>query len=193
MHERGSNFSVGEIQLFDCTNEETFSASDGSAPRCVATADALKAVTFKLAYSGFFLADSDSEELGVWVSANVVVPIVPIKGEKIRLRGVYFPESITKQTGNAESTLRFFMGGKQIHTVVLSEDGQFSIEFSLPELNESDGDQIHIQCSKSFVKKDIGEGEDDRILSWRMKLLAAGRITVFDCTRQNILNTLAIK
>ena len=179
---RMRSLSVENMPIFDCTNEDTFPAQASG----TIASGASGYVSPKLAYSGFFQADPDSEESGVWASANVVLPVVPIEGEKILLRGTYFAKSIAKQTGDTESTLRFFMGGRLLHVATLRDDGDFNLEFALPQLSEKDGDQLHIQCNNTFVRKDIGEGEDDRILSWRIKLLTAGKITVFDCTRQNI-------
>ena len=174
--------SVANIAIFDCTNEDTFPAQASSTN----VPDSSAYVSSKLAYSGFFQAEPDSEESGVWASANVVLPVVRIEGEKILLRGAYPANLIAKKTGDAESTLRFVVGGKLVHVATLRDDGDFTVEFALPQLSESDGDQLHIQSNNTFVPKDIGEGEDDRILSWRVKLLKAGKITVFDCTRQNI-------
>jgi len=174
--------SVGDKLVFDCMREETYPISAVAA----ATSGAPDAGLAKLAYSGFFQADADSEELGVWASANIVVPIVPIQGEKIHLHGAYFSDWIAKQTGTCESTLCFFIGDKEVHRVTLSESGDFTVDFALPKLDEYDGASLHIQCSKTFVRQNIGEGNDDRILSWRIKTLKAGRITVFDCSRQNV-------
>ena len=183
---RMKTLTVGSEHVFDCTNEHTYPMPEGDTS-CLAAASApVDTRPIKLAYTGFFQADADSGELGIWASANVVVPVVPVEGEKIHLHGVYFPESIAKQTGSGDSTLRFFIGGAEVYCATLGKSGDFTINFELPKLNNAHGDALHIQCSKTFVPNGIGEGDDDRILSWRMKRLMCGGITVLDCARQNI-------
>ena len=177
--------SVGERRLFDCADEATYRIVAGPEPSDEELPGAPKPGMFHRTYTGLFQADVDSEINGVWASANVVVPVVPIEGEVIQLRGVYDRDSIAKQTGSGESIFRFSLGGREIFRSVLDQSGEFTFDFAFPPLKDSDGDQLHIQCSKSFVKKQICEGDDDRILSWRLKSLIAGRITVFDCARQN--------
>lgn len=176
--------SVGEKTIFDCARKETFPSGD-SKPMPISEI-ATNFGLSQLAYSGFFQAESESETMGVWVSANIVVPIIPIKGEKICLNGVYFPESISKATGDGECVLRFVLAGKELHSVVLKLHGDFTVEFALPDMSEDANASLHIHCNKSFAPKTIGEGNDDRLLSWRLKQLTAGRVSVFDCRRQNV-------
>ena len=178
--------AVGSERVFDCVNKDTYPRLDRPASGPGARPASTDVEPDKLAYTGFFQADPDSETSGVWASANIVVPVVPVDGETIHLHGVYFAESIAKQTGSGDSTLRFFMGGVEIHCEKLRQSGDFTINFALPKLTGEHGTALHVQCSKSFVRKNIGEGDDDRILSWRIKKLTCGAITVLDCSRQNI-------
>ena len=178
--------AVGSERVFDCVNKDTYPKRDGYASGREAKPTFADPEPGKLAYTGFFQADPDSETSGVWASANIVVPIVPVEGEPIHLHGVYCAESIAKQTGSGDSTLRFFMGGVEIHSETLCEPGDFTVNFILPKLSREHGTSLHIQCSKSFVRKKIGDGDDDRILSWRIKKLTCGAISVLDCSRQNI-------
>lgn len=181
---RLKSLSVGAKNIFDCTREETFPEEVKSTRH--ADVDSGNFELPQLAYSGFFQAEADSETLGVWVSANIVVPIVPLEGERIRMLGVYFPHSIAKATGNNESLIRFIVGGKELHSITLKSQGDFTVDFTLPKMSEDSSASLHIHCSNSFVPKNIGEGHDDRTLSWRLKTLTAGKITVFDCNRQNV-------
>jgi lipopolysaccharide biosynthesis protein len=181
---RLKTLSIGAKSIFDCAREETFPEEIKSTRP--ADVDSFNFELPQLAYSGFFQAEADSETLGVWVSANIVVPIVPSEGERIRMLGVYFPHSIAKATGNNESTIRFIVGGKELHSIALKAQGDFTIDFTLPKMSDDSSASLHIHCSNSFVPKNIGEGHDDRTLSWRLKTLTAGKITVFDCNRQNV-------
>jgi lipopolysaccharide biosynthesis protein len=176
--------SVGAKTIFDCARKETFPNED-SKPQPLSETTTNSGLP-QLAYSGFFQTESESETMGVWVSANIVVPIIPIEGEKIHVSGVYFPESISKATGDGECVLRFVLAGKELHSVVLKLYGDFIVEFALPDMSEDASTSLHIHCNKSFVPKNIGEGNDDRLLSWRLKRLTVGRISVFDCGRQNV-------
>jgi lipopolysaccharide biosynthesis protein len=181
---RLKSLSVGARDIFDCTREETF--PDEVKSTRPADVSSCNFELPHLAYSGFFQAEADSETLGVWVSANIVVPIVPSEGERIRMLGVYFPQSIARATGNDESLLRFIVGGKELHSIALKAQGDFTVDFTLPKMSDDSSASLHIHCSNSFVPKNIGEGHDDRTLSWRLKTLTAGKITVFDCNRQNV-------
>jgi lipopolysaccharide biosynthesis protein len=181
---RLKTLSIGAKSIFDCTREETF--PDEVKNTRPADVDSCNFELPQLAYSGFFQAEADSETLGVWVSANIVVPIVPSEGERIRMLGVYFPHSIAKATGNNESTIRFIVGGKELHSITLKSQGDFTVDFALPKMSDDSSSSLHIHCSNSFMPKNIGEGNDDRTLSWRLKTLTAGKITVFDCNRQNV-------
>lgn len=181
---RLKTLSVGAKNIFDCSNEKIFPEVLKSA--CHADVNSCNFESPQLAYSGFFQAEPDSKILGVWVSANIVVPIVPAGGERIRIQGVYFPHSIAKATGNGESLLCFIVGGRELHSATLKCDGDFSVDFTLPKMIDDSCVSLHIKCTKSFVPTNIGEGDDDRMLSWRLKRLTAGKITVFDCTCQNV-------
>jgi hypothetical protein len=130
---------------------------------------------------GVFPVEPDVSTLGVWVTDRVVVPINARSGDKIRLEGIYFPESIRSQTGKCTSRITFLFGEKQIYTSVLNEHGNFTIECLVPTLEGTSPANLAIETERTFVPKNIGQGEDGRRLAWRMTLLASGNQIVFDC------------
>jgi hypothetical protein len=134
---------------------------------------------------GIFAVEADVATLGVWVTDRVVVPVTLRSGDRIRLEGVYFPESIAKQIGSSESTVEFLLSDGKIHTSELKSHGDFVIEFLAPDLHGAVATALTIASSNAFVPKSIGQGEDERKLAWRMKTLLVGNNTIFDCTHVN--------
>jgi hypothetical protein len=134
-------------------------------------------------WSGIFPPEPDSAAMGVWVSDRLVVSLATAPGETIRLEGIYFPDLIKRQTGSGDSTLSFWIGQDKVHFLGLESDGEFATIFSAPRENGVIGASLVITCSKSFVPRTIGAGEDSRKLSWRMKRLSTGDTVLFDCAR----------
>ena len=128
-------------------------------------------------YAGVFQPESDMETCGIWVSNKLVLPVSSSLGEIFKLRGTYFPELVEKQNGTRDSVFTFELGEKKIHSVVLGADGDFSIEFVATETVDTN---LTIQCSQSFVPKEIGDSIDGRHLAWRMKTLSIGDRFIFD-------------
>ncbi|MCY7388959.1 MAG: hypothetical protein LH481_13005, partial [Burkholderiales bacterium] len=112
--------------------------------------------------TGAFPVEADVSTEGVWVTDRLVFPISARQGERIRLEGIYFPESIQKQTGGAESKIRFLLGMKEIHAVQLTVHGDFAIECLVPAQYAGERADLAIESSKVFVPRDIGPGDDAR-------------------------------
>ena len=132
--------------------------------------------------AGIFPAEEDVSTHGVWVTDKVSIPITARRGDRIQLEGIYFPESIEKQTGSGESTIRFLLCGTEIYATKLSEPGEFAIEFLVPQLRDPGLTNLVIESSKAFVPKRIGPSEDERKLAWRLKTLSVGNKSAFNCT-----------
>lgn len=178
--------NVGEQEIFDCAKQNAIVSPENGSLNAQSDIEDPRATSFELAYQGFTHVEPDSDEFGVWVPADVVLPILPIAGERICVRGAYFPELIFKQTGGGTSTLRFWVQGNEIHSMQLTEPGEFVASFLIPEMKNGEGGRLRIHCNNAFVPKDLGLGDDIRALSWRMRSVKSGDVSVFDCTRENV-------
>jgi hypothetical protein len=133
-------------------------------------------------FVGLFPVEADVSTFGVWATDRVVVLISAQPSDKITLEGIYFPESIEKQTGSCESTIRLLVGGDKIYSAQLSAHGDFALECLFPASHKAGLTTLTIETSKVFVPQNIGMGEDERRLAWRLKTLSVGSKNIFDCT-----------
>ena len=176
---RMKSLTVGGAALIYCTHPDLFFPAGES----IAALDEIVAreTTLNKPYAGFFQPESDLSKCGVWVSSKLVLPVQSTPGKTITVRGTYFPDLIEKQAGNGESILKFSLDGKEIHSAVLSADGDFTIDFVVPASDRHADANLTIECNNIFIPKSIGASIDSRRLSWRMKSLSANDIWIFDC------------
>ena len=176
---RMKSLTVGGNALVYCLHPDLL-FPDGESTAVLDEAVAREAA-LNLPYAGFFQPESDLANCGVWVSSKLVLPVQAMCGKTLTLHGTYFPELIEKQTGSRQSVLKFSVDGEELHSHVLSGDGDFSVEFPVSKPGTAEEANLAIECDNVFVPSRLGVSIDSRRLAWRMKRLSANGISIFDC------------
>jgi len=150
----------------------------------VSQAIATRLVADQPELSGLHPIEPDFAERGIWVERRLRIPIPPMLNGTIVVSGLYFPKLIAAQNGSAQTALRFVIAGADVHTATLREHGRFTITFEVVSRSGGTVGAMFILCDHCFVPAQIGDGNDQRELTWRLLSLQVADKTLFDCTRQ---------
>jgi glycosyltransferase involved in cell wall biosynthesis len=136
--------------------------------------------------TGLYPPEPDAAHNGVWCTPHVSMPLGSGPHASIGISGIYLPSYLARTNGRATLGLDLLLDGQLWKRVVLPEGGEIEIEDAVPE-HLSRATVLQIDADGSFVPAAIGEGDDQRDLSWRLKRVRAGDVTVFDCRRDQHL------
>lgn len=132
--------------------------------------------------NGIHDAESDADENGVWISNLVEAPVQLSSFKKWKITGTHSSELIALQSGDPAIEVSVFLGSQLVAKKEIYLNGDFAIDFDLPEAKFPTGVQkISIKTDKFFCPLSIEVGNDHRSLAWRLKLISVDDVRVFDC------------
>jgi glycosyltransferase involved in cell wall biosynthesis len=136
--------------------------------------------------TGLYPPDQDAARNGLWCSPRVSMPLGRGPKSSIGISGIYLPSCLARANRQGTLGLDLFLDGKLWKTVALPENGEIEIDDVVPG-PLSRASILQIYADGSFVPAAIGENRDERELSWRLKSVRVGDVTIFDCQRDRPL------
>jgi Rhamnan synthesis protein F/Glycosyltransferase WbsX len=134
-------------------------------------------------FGGFYQPEPDHSENGVWVSDDFSLPCLLYPGDTVSILGLYYPDLVAKQTGTAATLFTVSCGYWVLFQQVVSSYGEFAIQFKLPDALPCRASSLTIATDKAYIPSEIGQGQDNRRLSWRVKSIRASKGLALDFTK----------
>jgi Rhamnan synthesis protein F/Glycosyltransferase WbsX len=134
-------------------------------------------------FGGFYQPEPDYRENGIWVSDHFSFPFLLYPGDAVSILGLYYPDLIAKQTGDAATLFTVSCGQWALWQQVVSSHGEFAIRFKLPSALPWSASSLTVTTDKVYVPSEIGQAQDNRRLSWRVKSICASRGLALDFTK----------
>jgi len=139
------------------------------------------------AYTGIYPPDIESSTNGIWCDQTVHLPIPSLSNGSIEIKGRYPIEYYSKSDSTPSITLS--LNGEVVYHKLFAKNDIIDIKIKIPT-HLSNAKILSIFASNSFNPSELGLGNDQRQLSWRIKHASVNDINIVNCNDSNSLKSL---
>ncbi len=133
---------------------------------------------------GIYLNSSTEAADGFWVKRIVLIPVSDEFSGTLFVSGFYVADFMPNS--HVTFLISVFVNDQLLYEcrMVESQHFEFSVDWKVSFIGVR---YLRLESSQAWIPKDIGFGEDQRELSWRLKNIRVGNVQLFDSHRQPAL------